>query len=274
MRSGRPLEQALFRHFFEDGSTDDVLCALEEHQTDNGGFQDMGEGGPDRPSPIGSTVAFQHLVDIGATADCSLMQRGIDYFLSTYDHEHDVWPEAEATPDYFERALPRHWGNPSAEIVGYLWRYRVLVPEEFLENVTDVTMGNLRALVLPVPGFSDLCFLRAAKFMLPRHGDEIIGKIVAGVRSNLELDHGKWATSYFIKPYWYAMTPQEPLYEPLKDEVEACLDFEVASQEPEGSFRLTFTVADQGERTWKSIWTLEALRALKAHSRIEGVDPA
>jgi len=134
-------------------------------------------------------------------------------------------------------------------------------------------MGNLRALALPVPGFSDLCFLRAAKFVPPRHGDEIIGKIAAGVRSNLVLDHEKWATSYFIKPYWYAMTPEQPLYGPLKDEVEACLDFEIASQETEGSFRLTLTVADQGERTWKSIWTLEALRALKAHSRIERVDP-
>jgi len=273
MRCGRPLEQALFRRFFEAGATDDVLSALEGHQTDCGGFLDMGEGGPDGPSPIGSTVAFQHLVDIGAAADCSMVQRGIDYFLSTYDHEHNVWPQAEETPEYFERALPRHWGNPSAEIVGYLWRYRVLAPEDFLVHVTDVAMGNLRALALPVPGFSDLCFLRAAKFMLPRHGEEIIEKIAAGVHSNLQLDHRKWDTSYFIKPYWYAMTPEQPLYGPLKDEVEACLDFEIASQEPAGSFRLTFTLTDQGERTWRSIWTLEALRALKAHGRIEGVDP-
>ena len=272
--SGRPLEQALFRHHLEDGPADEVLSALEKHQTDSGGFLDTGEGGPDHPSPIGSTIAFQHLVDIGAGADCALVEAGIGYFLATYDREHEAWPQTVEQPEFLERDLPEHWGNPSAEIVGYLWRYRELVPDDFLTQVTRVAMRNFRGLAVPVPGFADLCFVRCARFVPPQYRDEIIQKVRAGVRANLLLDHKKWATSYFIKPYWYAMTPQESLYALLRDEIESCLDVDVATQEPEGNFRLTFSVTGRAEHTWKSIWTLEVLRVLKAYGRIEGVNPA
>ena len=52
MTKGRPLEQTLFRHFFESGSVEDVLDALAQHQTDNGDFIEMGEGGIDGPTPL------------------------------------------------------------------------------------------------------------------------------------------------------------------------------------------------------------------------------
>jgi hypothetical protein len=268
---GRPLEQGLFRWCFENGSARDVLRALAAHQASNGGFCGMGEGPITSPSPIGTSVAFQHLTDLGAPCEHRLVQGGIRYLIDTYDHEHAAWPQEIPDDGYLVHDLPLHWGNPSAEIVGYLWRHRHWVPADFLGQVTDAAMANLRRIGHELPPFADLCFLRCAESIDEPHRGEIIQRLVGGTaRRNVQRDYARWETGYFVKPYWYARTPASPLYPVLRDEIERCLDFDIRTQEPDGSARLTFQVHGDARRIWKSVWTLESLRILKAYDRIEG----
>lgn len=272
MENGRPLEQSLFRYVFEDGTRADVLQALAQHQAPTGGFFGMGEGPSDTPSPIGSTVAFQHLTDINASSDDAIVQGGIRYFIDTYNSTHEAWPQLEGDNRYFENDLPWNWGNPGAEIVGYLWRFKDLVPEEFLAHVTDVASARLREVKGPVSPFAGLCFLRCASFIDEPHREEIIRKVANSVaHHNLERDHSTWEDSYFVKPYWHAMTPSSPLRGLLKEEIDWCLDFDIRTQESDGSARLTFHVEGPDRMIWKSVWTLESLRVHKAYNRIEGI---
>jgi hypothetical protein len=257
MRRGRPLEQALFRFFFEHTPRENALQALAAHQAADGGFFAMGEGSLTEPSPIGTTLAFQHLVDMGVEADSPLVERGIAYFIAIFDPNIDG----------------RDWALPGAEVVGYLWKYRRLVREEFLHRATGLAMEHLRLCPVPIPAFSALCFLRLARFVGAPHDASILEKVAQGVRLNLELDHAKWETNYFVKPYWYALSPTAPLFAQLKDEVNACLDYDIRTQEADGSFHLTFRVTGVVETIWKSIWTLECLRVLRAYDRIEGMAP-
>jgi hypothetical protein len=269
---GRPLEQSLFRWVFDSGSTAAVYDELAKHQASNGGFFGMGEGPNDAPSPMGSTVAFQYLTDIRAPASYVIVQRGIQYFIDTYDHEYEGWPQTIPDDGYLEKDLHWCWGNPGGEILGYLWCYRELVPREFLTHVTDVAMTHFRGITSHVSTFCDICFLRCARSIDPQYKDEIIQKLIETVsHHNLERDHAKWETGYFVKPYWYAMTPASPLHPVLKDEIEYCLDFDIRTQAADGSAYLTFNVTGQDQVIWKSVWTLESLRVLKAYGRIEGV---
>lgn len=271
MQHGRPLEQALFRWCFEDGSASDVLSVLKVHQASNGGFFGMGEGPITVPSPAGSAVAFEHLTDLGIPGQQSLVQSGIRYFIDTYDHQHAVWPPQIQDDDYLSSDLPRHWGNPSAAIVGFLWCYRELVPASFLAKVTDVAMANFGQIGDSIPGFADLCFLRCADFIPQPYRDEIIYALAGGIaRRKAQCNHAHWDHGYFIKPYWYARNPAAPLRSVLGDEIERCLDFDIRTQEADGSARLTFQVEGESRRIWKSMWTLESLRLLKAYGRIEG----
>jgi hypothetical protein len=75
-------------------------------------------------------------------------------------------------------------------------------------------------------------------------------------------------TNYFMKPYWFAMTPDAPLAELLSKEIDACLDWEIATQEEDGSFKLTWTAKNYGRKVWKGVWTSEVLKVLKAYGRI------
>jgi hypothetical protein len=239
MTCGRRLERALFLHLFESGSREDCLTALAEHQTSSGGFREM--KGAIESSPIGAIVAFQHLVDLEATADHPLVRGGVEYFLHAFDHEHEFWPPREKLPDPITNHLPDRWGNPSAEIVGYLWKYRELVPESFLEYATELALRNLRRIPAPIFEFADICFLRLADHIDPSYDhDEIIRKVGDGVMGNLQLDHAKWDTGYFVKPFYYALSPDAPLYPMVRAEVQACLDWEVRTQEEDESFKLTW----------------------------------
>ena len=270
MREGRSLEQTLFRYFFENGSATVVADALQNHQAPGGGFVDMGEGGRERPSPMGSSVAFQHLVDIGMGHDCPLVKKGIDYFMETYDEEYDAWPQKEGDQEFLSNELVLHWGNPGAEIVGCLWRYSERVPRDFLQQVSDEALSRLAQAPLPIAPFTGLCYLRMAKHLPDKEkACLIVERVRTRVEENLETDRDKWS-SWCMKPYWYALTPEEPLYVQLSEVIGMSLDHEIGSQTEHGNFPLTFDHVDEIEkRTWRSIWTLEILRVLKAHNRIE-----
>ena len=271
-QKGRPLEQLLFRWEFEEAPACNVLEELAKHQYPNGGFFGMGEGPNEQSSPIGSSVAFQHLAAVGARPETGIVQRGIQYFTDTYDHEHEGWPQKVPDDGYLEKELPLYWGNPGGEIVGYLWRYKELVPSDFLEHVTRVAMDYFRGIKGPVPGFCDLCFLQCARFIDSKYACEIIPKLIETVRHHsLEWDHSKWDSQYFMKPYWYAMSPAAPLCSVLKREIEYCLDFDIRTQEEDGSAYLTFSTEGTDRMIWKSVWTLESLRVFRNYGRIEGI---
>jgi hypothetical protein len=172
-------------------------------------------------------------------------------------------------PAYASDRLPHTWGNPSAEIVGYLLAFESLVPDAFRERVLGLALANLRHAPPPIHEFADLCFLRLARFADPELRAEILDKVGAGVLDNLQLDHARWHGGYFMKPYWFAMSPSEPLHDLLCHEIDACLDWEIETQEADGSFRLTWKIEGYGRKVWSSVWTLEVLKVLAAYGRIE-----
>jgi hypothetical protein len=251
MHKGRPLEQCLFQWQFENGPQSTVLDALTRHQAANGGFFGMGEGPNESPSPMGSTVAFQYLTDVGAKSDCKVVEQGIQYFIDTYDHAYDAWPQTVPDDGFLEETMHSEWGNPGAEIVGYLWRYKELVEQDFLEYVTNVAMSKLQDPQGHVSTFADMCYLRCSQFIDNSNSDEIIQKLIHTVTNcNLERDHSKWDAGYFVKPYWYAMTPDSPLYPAIREEIDACLDFDIRTQTEDGSAFLTFSVDGIDQEIW------------------------
>jgi hypothetical protein len=54
----------------------------------------------------------------------------------------------------------------------------------------------------------------------------------------------------------------------LADEIDAVLNWEIDTQEADGNFKLTWSVEGHARKVWKSVWTYQALRALKAYDRI------
>jgi hypothetical protein len=119
--NARPLEWALFQYTFENRSKEDALSALSILQCENGGFNDLGEGGHDGQTSMATTIAFGYLEALRADTDSDMVRRGIQFFLDSYDSLNQVWPPRPNMPEPITDRLPHALGNPSAEIVGYVW---------------------------------------------------------------------------------------------------------------------------------------------------------
>ncbi len=160
--AGRQLEQALYRYYFEDGSAEGVFTALTAFQNSGGGFGRALE--PDLRAPESSALATSHaleiLRDLGASADHPLVKNAIGYLLKTYDREKGVWRIIPKTTDSnphapwwsqerLEETFDHFLANPRPELVGYLFTYESLVPENFKEPLLDeVLKGNVLNLCL------------------------------------------------------------------------------------------------------------------------------
>jgi hypothetical protein len=150
-----------------------------------------------------------------------------------------------------------------------------LVPNRFLEIVTERAMSSIRISNKPYPQFyflEALCILRFAARIDDPFKTEIINRINADIFEIIETDQIKWATTYSAKPFFFAHAPKSPIFDSIKDHVIRSLEKEISTQSNDGNFILNWSVQDEEtSRTWKSIWTLDALRALHHHDMIASI---
>ena len=287
MGQGRALDQRRFEFHFEDGSADAVLAALAPYQNDDGGFGHSLE--PDIRTPASSaivtTIGFQILREIQAPVSHMLVQKGIQYFIDTYDEPQQVWhivpPEVEEAPhapwwNYGKSAesFGRFLVNPRAEIVGYLHEFSDGVPTQLLQTLTAAVLEHLDSLPDEMEMHDTLCCVRLAETEALSNRDKVWAKLdraaVQGVARNVEE-----LTGYVLKPLWLVPSPESPLATELKDEVEMNLDFEIEQQGEDGSWAPNFSWDDQypeawraAKKEWQSRITVDTLKTLKDFGRI------
>ena len=291
MEQGRAVDQKRFEFHFEDGSVDAVLAALSPYQNDDGGFGHSLE--PDIRTPASSalvtTIGFQLLREIQAPASHRMVQRGIQYFIATYDEPEQVWhivpPEVDEAPhapwwDYESSTgtFGQFLVNPRAEIVGYLHEFSDGVPTKLLNTLTAAVLEHLDSLPDEMEMHDVLCFVRLAETEVLPNRDQVWAKLARaagqGVAQNPEE-----LTGYVLKPLWLVPSPESPLAATLKDEVEMNLDFEIGQQGEDGSWSPNFSWDDQypeawqvAKKEWQSRITVDTLKTLKNFGRIAQKD--
>lgn len=285
----RPVDRALFMYHFENGSAQGVLDALAHYQNDDGGF---GHGlEPDFQTPASSvlatTVAFQYLHEIGATANDVIVRRGITYLLASYDSEHQWWlpvpPQVEDAPhapwwDYHAQIERMHdvqgWANPCTEVVGYLHAYQQLVPPQFLEDVTQLAMTHLHAMPEAIEMHALVCVQRMVQMLPEPHRRTAWEKVRRAVPLVVETRPEQWA-SYSLPPLIFAPTPTSPVADLLDEPIQLNLDYLIEQQSPDGSWTPNWSWGEhaegwqRAEREWRGYLTVQALKQLRDWERIE-----
>lgn len=85
----------------------------------------------------------------------------------------------------------------------------------------------------------------------------------------IEMNAHKWSATYCAKPFFFAPSPNSPMYLPIKEYVIRSLENEINTQSEDGHFILNWDADEDAARIWKSIWTMDVLRALNHHNMIE-----
>ncbi|MBT2663398.1 hypothetical protein [Bacillus sp. ISL-45] len=245
MTFGRDLEQELFRFHFENGHPEKVISLLKQYQGENGGFKNMGEGHSVIPNSMDTSMAFQYLSEVGATSKEEIVQKGIKFIIDTFDNELKCW---HPRPDQ----LCNGWSdNPCAELAGFLYEFRELVPQDEIKDVIDTAIDSMSTIHTSKEE-RRFYFLEALSLhRLAVRIDEplksiILGQLQRDIFEIIETDSSKWTTTYCAKPFFFASSPESPMFSAINEYVIQSLANEINTQAEDGHFILNWNVDEEG----------------------------
>lgn len=288
--NARPLEIARFLHAFEGEPGKSIFVALHEFQNADGGFGRALE--PDmranESSALATSIAFQILRATQAYPDPGMVSAALGYLMETLEWDQAHWRiiplTAEQSPHApwwnqagQEQVFDKFSLNPTAEILGYLYDYRNEVPQEAISLVTDRVMAHL-SILEEIEMHELLCCVRLAQTEnLPEAVREPLHRKLAQlIEVTVAFDPAEWK-GYSLLPVQVLEDPASPLIAGHEEAVAENLDFEIRSQDEDGSWNPPWSWGEaypaawqQAEREWSGVLTLAKLIVLDRFNRIEG----
>jgi hypothetical protein len=289
--TARPLEIARFKHAFAGGPVDPVFDALRRYQNSDGGFGHALE--PDlrasESSTLCTSIAFQILRSIPAKPDNAFVSMGIKFFLETLDRTEGHWriipTSAEQSPHApwwnqtgRENSFDSFSLNPSAEILGYLYDFKDLIPGDILSLLSDRVLNHLSGLE-KIEMHDLICCIRLLQTeTLPEETREPLHRKLAVLIPGIVASDPEQWFGYSLRPLQVVDSPDSLFMSGLEEAVAANLNYEVSSQNKDGSWTPTWTWGGAYPDDWKiaqcewsGILTLEKLLLLKKFGRIERI---
>ncbi|KGX87182.1 prenyltransferase/squalene oxidase repeat-containing protein [Pontibacillus litoralis] len=286
--TARPLERAIFCYEFEDGKEETVLEALQTYQNDDGGFGNGLEPDFQLPdsSPMATSVAMQHLIRY---ADHPLAQnmikRAISYLESTFDEERRGWfavpPQVNEYPHAFwwtvrdngQSWIDDNWGNPSAELIGYLHLFEHEVQNLHVPKLIDQALTHFLQLE-SFDAHETYCYLRLLAMVPNQRTDKVEKQLTKAVQSVVKLDRENWE-KYVPFPLKFIATPEGNHFGLPAFKVEDNLDFFVEKLEEQSCISPTWAWTDylatweKAKKEWTGILTLGTLLSLRTFNRLD-----
>ncbi|QQO08846.1 hypothetical protein [Breznakiella homolactica] len=295
-RNARELELSLWRYFFEEGSREAVLSALEPYRNHDGGFGHAME--PDNWNP-GSTpntclYALHILGAIGFWDPDSPLCGGILSFLEEAEQPGGGWlfsvPENDRYPrapwwNYSEKENTAQGPGLTAEISGIILRYGDRESELFRRALSSAEIffaDYAQADPQGEMGLSGaLSLIKAIEERnLPVSFDyaSLKERIPALINKTIERDPSKWQY-YTPRPSLFIDSPESPFYPGNEEIVAAELDYLIETRHPGGVWDISWTWFDNlekysrefclSENWWKASKATEKLLFLKNFGRLE-----
>ncbi len=288
--SARPLEQARFAAYFDGGAAEEVYTQLSLFQNEDGGFGRALE--PDLRTPASSvyatTVGLQILRELETPAQHPLVANAIRYMLDTYDAQTERWSLISAAAnnaphapwwtydENFAHNFGQFLANPRAEILGYLYDYPELAPQDLRQRLTGSVLTHLQAAPDEMEMHDLLCYMRLAETRaLPEDvRTPLLQRLRNVVDHTVARDPAAWE-GYGLAPLSVVSSPRSPFEEQLADAIPANLDWIIAHQGADGAWGPAWTWSDlfpdvwpMAEQDWKGVITVDTLRRLQAFGRL------
>ncbi len=286
LMKARPLDKAMLRFEFEQGSAADVVKELETFQNDDGGFGHALE--PDFRLPdssaIATTIALQYISRLRLPEIPVMVVQALQYLHQTFDPEHQLWESVPESVTQFPRAMwweypgpekaEQYWANPSAEIIGYLYEFPGVIQNGLRDTLTRKAFEKLDNRSEPLEMHDLLCYLRLAERLPEDRKTELYTRLDPHVRTVVTTAPEQWRT-YGLQPTQVAPSPKAYYYPVLKTAIDENLDFLIETQSDDGAWNPTWQWGryeeewQQAKEEWKGVLTLDNLRILRAYHRIE-----
>jgi len=288
LENGRELEKRLFAYYFMDGSANNVVEEIAGYQNVDGGFGNAME--PDfrlpASSPMATSVALQHLIHFDDLPLAKgVISKAIAYLDNTYVSEREGWFAVPKTVNDYPHApwwefdeekgmcaIDANWGNPTAEIIGYLQRYR-----EFTSLDVDRLIGKAIEYLESKSEFSSFheifCFMRLYNLLDKKMATSLRPKLSEAICSLISKDQEEWRTEYVARPLDFVSSPDE-FFCINRELIEDNIEYYIKELQTYGKIKPTWSKSFyDGEMStawdeWVAIITLRVLLILKSFGRI------
>jgi hypothetical protein len=209
-----------------------------------------------------------------------MIDRAMRYFLNSYDEGKNGWDiipeEAVRSPRaiwWEDGAFKDHWGNPNAEIAGYLNLFPSAEGLELASRLNAYAIENLMDGSERNEMHEMACYLRYAETLRADALLVIEDKLNQFV-DNCIVRNPEERQGYGGYPLLIVDSPQSRYYKKYEEVIPGDLDRLIKSQGEDGAWSPNWTWGryeetwEQARTEWQGILTLNALRALRNFGRI------
>jgi len=287
----RPLDIARFNYHLDKGSQENLIKEIKKYQNENGGFGNALEPDFRLPlsTPMATSIALRHLSKVDSSKSAhTLIKKAVSYLEASYDNDRNGWyAVTKEVNDYphtpwwhFDQekkitVIDENWGNPSAELLAYLLRYKDYLKQIDLDTLVKKAVKNIQHKKKYQSENEIYCYLKLYEEIDSKKKVQLKGSISDGIKQLVVYDQDKWQ-EYVPLPLDFVPVPKKERFGVSKSKMEANLDFYVKLIEnskeslikpPWGSSFYKEGLKDAYQE-WQGNWTLKILIALDNYGRI------
>lgn len=286
----RSLEKAIFNYHFNESSVDDILDSLELYQNADGGF---GQGiEPDfkllQSSPMATSIGLRHLSMIdNCDRSQKMISRAIEYLEDTFDSDRNGWYSIPSNDNNYPHAswwefrddinmtvIDYSWGNPNAELIGYLYKYERYLKKLDVCSLLDYSIIKLNNYTEFSSEHEIFSYIQMYNLIDEKYSSQIRQTLKLAVSQLVNKNKSEWINYvptplkfiYFNSSYYFGIDDKY---------INENLDYLIDSLEEHGKIMPTWEwdkYLDEWEVAkcqWMGVLTLEALLSLLKFNRIE-----
>lgn len=289
IEEARPLEKAIFDFYFNNSDGEDLLDALEEFQNIDGGF---GHGiEPDfkliESSPMGTSIGLRYLnlVDSNERAQ-KMIAMAIKYLENTFDNDRNGWYSVPSSVNDYPHApwweykydinmtvIDYSWGNPTAELIGYLYKYREYLENIDIHSLLNYAINSLNERVEFKFEHELFCYIRLYNILGKEVTSRIEETLERAVGQLVNIKESEWI-NYVPTPLKFINFDSKNYFGIKEEFIDQNLDYIIDKFEENGKllpmwqWGIYLEHWEISKKEWIGILTLEGLLSLLKFNRI------
>jgi hypothetical protein len=285
----RPLEKSIFNYYFNNSSGDDILDSLEAFQNTDGGF---GKGiEPDfkliKSSPMATSIGLRYLSKLDDSDRAqNMIAKAVEYLGTTFDSNRNGWYSVPSSVNNYPHApwwefrddinmtvIDYSWGNPTAELIGYLYKYKKYLNNLDIYSLINYAITYLNRRTEFNSEHEIISYIHMYNALDEEFSSQIVDTLEFAVSKLVNINQSEWI-NYVPTPLKFISLDSKYFFGIECKYIDQNLDYLIDQLEEDGKILTTWqwdTYLEEWEIAkieWMGILTLEALLSLLKFSRI------
>ena len=285
----RPLERSIFNYYFNDSSSDDILDSLEAFQNSDGGF---GRGiEPDfkliQSSPMATSIGLRYLSKLDNNDRAQKMiARAVEYLETAFDSNRKGWYSVPSNVNKYPHApwwefrndinmtvIDYSWGNPTAELIGYLYKYKEYLNNLDIYSLINYAITNLNERTDFKSEHEIYCYIHMYNNLDNEFSSQIEDVLKLAVSQLVNINESEWI-NYVPTPLKFIEIDSKNFFGIERKFIDQNLDYLVDRLEedgkifPEWQWDKYLEEWEISKIEWMGILILKALLSLRKFNRI------